>query len=182
LFKKILSRICTCHPPRESSNQEACGEWAPQSQVPTYRDLHAHRYMVVVTPLIILPSHCCSHRIDDKCEIGTIIRALYNFSKPAVTAVRYPIRAGKFSNSHVPIRDWIVCAAGRFIPIHTSSEAKRSFLRGPQQSEWMQNSPQKHSVLQVICCSADKDMSINGYNRIETPKNRLFLVDRRIHT
>jgi hypothetical protein len=43
ITKKILSRICTCHPPRESSNQEACGEWAPQSRVPTYRDLHAHR-------------------------------------------------------------------------------------------------------------------------------------------
>ena len=29
IVKKILFGIRTCHPSRESSNQEACGEWAP---------------------------------------------------------------------------------------------------------------------------------------------------------
>jgi hypothetical protein len=37
IVKKILSRICTCHPPRESSNQEACGEWAPRSRVNSFK-------------------------------------------------------------------------------------------------------------------------------------------------
>ena len=64
-----------------------------------------------------------------------VIRVLYNFSKPAVTAVSYPIRAGKFSDSHVHTPDWIVRRAGRFKPIHTSLEAVRSSPRGPNQSE-----------------------------------------------
>ena len=71
----------------------------------------------MVIPFINLPSRNCFRRIDDKCGVGTIIRVLYNFSKVAVTAVTYPIRASEFSNSHVPIPDWIVCGAGRFTPI-----------------------------------------------------------------
>jgi len=38
-------------------------------------------------------------------------------SKPAATAVSYPIRAGIICYSHVRIPDWIVCGAGRFTPI-----------------------------------------------------------------
>jgi hypothetical protein len=78
----------------------------------------------------------CKIRVDKQLlapEEGCIM----NFSKPAVTAVSYPIRAGKFSNSHVPIPDWIECGAGRFTPIHTSLEIVRS-PRGPRQSEWRQ--------------------------------------------
>jgi hypothetical protein len=131
-----------------------------------------NRYLVM-TPFIILPSHCCSRRIDDKCEIGTIIRVLYNFSKPAVTAVSYPIKAGEISNSHVPIPDWIECGTGRFIPIHTRLEIVRS-PRGPRQSEWRQISTWKHSTLHVCCYSSDKDMSVDRYNQIATPKIAYF--------
>jgi len=113
----------------------------PPPWVPTYRDLHAHRYSVV-TPFINLTSHYRFHRIDDKCGIRMIIRILCNILKPAVTAVRRPIRAGKFSNSHV---DSIDCGAGRFTPIHTSLEAVRS-PRSPHQSEWRQKSLCKHST------------------------------------
>jgi len=109
-----------------------CG-MGPPPWVPTYHGLHAHQYSVV-TKFINLPSHYCFRRIDDKCEIVTIIRALYNLSKPAVSAVIYPITAGKFSNSQIPSPDWIDCGAGRFTPIHTSLQAVSS-PRGPHQSE-----------------------------------------------
>jgi hypothetical protein len=110
-----------------------------------------------------------------------IIRVLHNLSKPAVIAVSYPIRAGKFSNSNVPIPDWIECGAGRFTPIHTSLEVVRS-PRGPRQSEWRQKLLSMESTLHVFCCSADKDMSINRSNRIATPRNTLFLLDRGMNT
>jgi len=70
----------------------------------------------MVIPFINLPSRNCFRRIDDKCEVGTIICVLYNISKAAVTAVAYPMSAGKFSNSHVPFPDWIDYGAGRFKP------------------------------------------------------------------
>jgi len=44
-LKKILSLLRTCHPSRESSNQEACGEWAPH---PGYLPITAY------TPIRIL--------------------------------------------------------------------------------------------------------------------------------
>jgi hypothetical protein len=142
IVKNILSWIRNCHPSGESCKQEACWEWAPPPWVSTYRHLHAHRFnrYSEVTPFINLPSRNCFRRIDDKCEIGTIIRVLYNFSKAAVIAVTYPIRAGKFSNSHVPIPDWIDCGVGRFTPIDISFEAIRSSQRGPHQSEWRKTS------------------------------------------
>ena len=63
--------------------------------------------------------------MDDKSGIGTVSHHLYTCSHPAVTAVRYPIRAGK-----ILIRpthsDWIVCGASRFTPIHSSLEALRN--------------------------------------------------------
>ena len=122
-----------------------------------------------MTPFINLPSHFCFRRIDDKCEIVTIIRALYNFSKPAVSSVSYPITAGKFYNSQIPIPDWIDCGAGRFTPIHTSLQAVSS-PRGTHQSEWRQNLLCKHSPLHMLCCFDDKEMSINRYNRIAIKK------------
>ena len=140
----------------------------PPPWVPTYHGLHAHQYSVVTT-FINLPSHYCFRRMNDKCEIVTIIRALYKFSKPAVSAVRYPITAGKFSNSKIPIPDWIDCGAGRFTPIHTSLQAVSS-PRGPHQSEWRQNLLCKHCTLHVLCCFDDKEMSINRYNRIAIKK------------
>ena len=142
--------------------------------------LQANQYSVV-TPFINLLSHYCFRRVEDKCRIGMIIHVLYNFSKPAVTAVSYSIRVGKFSNSLVPIPDWIDHGAGRFTPIHTSVEAVRSPL-GPHQPEWRQNLLCKHSTLNVFCCSNDKDMLINRYNWIATPKNSLFLLDTKINT
>jgi hypothetical protein len=69
-----------------------------------------------------------------------VTRILYICSKPAVTAISKPIRAGKFYNSHLPIRDWIVCGAGQFTPICTSLEAVWSSLCGPHHTEWRQNS------------------------------------------
>ena len=134
-----------------------------------------------MTPFINLPSHYYFRRIDDKCEIVTIIPALYNFSKPAVSAVSYPITAGNFSNSRVLIPDWIDCVAGQFTPIHTSLQAVSS-PRGPHQSEYRQNLLWKHSTLHILCCFDDKDMSINRYNRIVTQKNALFPLDRRMNT
>ena len=135
----------------------------------------------MVTAFINLPSNYCFRRIDDKCEIVTIIRALYKFSKPAVSAVSYPITAGNFSNSRVLIPDWIHCGAGQFTPIHTSLQAVSS-PRGPHQSEYRQNLLWKHSTLHILCCFDDKDMSINRYNRIATQKNALFPLDRRMNT
>ena len=87
----------------------------------------------------------------------------------AVTAVAYPMSAGKFSNSHVPIPDWIDYGAGRFTHIHISLDAVRSSPRGPHQSEWRQTSLCKQSTLNVFCFSAEEDVSINRYNRIATP-------------
>jgi len=49
----------------------------------------------------------------------------YNISKPAVTAVSYPLRVGKIFTSHVPIPDRLAYGADRFTPIHTSLEAVR---------------------------------------------------------
>jgi hypothetical protein len=111
----------------------------PPPWVPTYHGLHAHQYSVV-SPFINLPSNYCFRRIDDKCEtgIGTISGILYNFSKPTVSAVSYPIRAGNLSNSRVPIPDWVTCGAGRFKPINTILQAVRS-PRGPHQFEWSKN-------------------------------------------
>jgi len=51
----------------------------------------------------------------------------------AASLVSQPGRAGKFSNSHVLIPDWIAFVAGRFARIHPSFEAGVS-LRGPPQS------------------------------------------------
>jgi hypothetical protein len=140
--------------------------------VSTYRHLHAHlfNWYLEVTPFINLPSRNCFRRIDDKCEIGTIIHVLYNISKAVVTAVTYPIRAGKFSNSHVPIPDWIHCGTGRFTPIDISFETVRSSQRGPHQSECRKTSLCNHSTLYVFCCSADEDISINKYNRYNDTK------------
>jgi len=92
----------------------------------------------MVTPLINLPFLCSFRRIDDNCGIATVIHALNNFSKSAVTDLSYPVRAGKSLNSHVPIPEWMVCGASRFAPIHTSLEAVRS-PSGPHQSERRQN-------------------------------------------
>jgi len=88
--------------------------------------------------------------------------------------VLYPIRAGNYSKSRVPIPDWTDCGAGRFTPIYTSLKAVRSSLRGPHQSDWSQYSLCKHSTLHVFCCSLGKDMSINRNNRIATPKKSLI--------
>jgi hypothetical protein len=90
---------------------------------------------------------------------------------------KLPNMSRKFFKSCVPIPDWIDCGVGRFTPTHTSLQAVSS-LRGPHQSEWKQNLPCKHRTLHVLCCFDDKDMSVNRYNRIATPKNRLFLLDR----
>jgi hypothetical protein len=54
----------------------------------------------------------------------------------AASLVSQPVRAGKFSNSHVLIPDWIALVASRFAPIHPSFKAGgvlcevRTSLRG----------------------------------------------------
>ena len=145
------------HPEKVASRKHV-GNGPTPPWVTTYRHLHAHRFnrYSVLIPFINLPSRNCFRGIDDKCEIGTVIRVLYNVSKAAVTAVAYPMSAGKFSNSHVPIPDWIDYGAGRFTPIHISLYAVRSSPRGPHQSEWRQTSLCKYSTLNVFCCSAEE--------------------------
>ena len=97
-----------------------------------------------------------------------IISVLYNFSKPAVTAVSYPIRAGKFSNSQYPF----LIGAGQFIPIHSSLEAVWSSPRGPHQSKWRENSLRKHGTLQVFCCHYVLPTNIHSHTKF-----RLFIFD-----
>ena len=98
-------------------------------------------------------------------------------------ALSQPIRSIRFSNSHVPIPDWIVCRAGRFIPIHTSLEAKRSPPGGPHQTEWRENLLCKHSTLNVFCCCNDKKMSIDRQMHTHSyTKKSLIFIDRRINT
>ena len=76
------------HPEKVASRKHV-GNGPTPPWVTTYRHLHAHRFnrYSVLIPFINLPSRNCFRGIDDKCEIGTVIRVLYNVSKAAVTAV-----------------------------------------------------------------------------------------------
>jgi len=92
----------TCHPSSESSNQEVWEESHGE-----YHDAYLISYVALpfyvfkgIVFFIKLPVPF--HLMDDKSGIVTVGRHLYTFPQPAVTAVRYPIRVGKISNSPYP--------------------------------------------------------------------------------
>jgi len=144
--------------------------WSPT--LPTFQVLKSHAALpfdVFTGIIVFINLPVPFHWKDDKYGIGMVIRVLYNFSKPAVTAVSYPIRAGKFSNSPVPIPDWIVCAAGQFNPL-TQAWRLYGVLRAVCTNLSAGNT---RSADTALCTCFDAPViktSINRYNPIATPK------------
>jgi len=97
--QKILFRIWTCHLSSESSNQEVWEEYLGDSHDAYLISHVALPFDVFKGIVFFIKLPVPFHLMDGKSGIGTVSRHLYTCSQPAVTAVSYPIRAGKISNS-----------------------------------------------------------------------------------
>ena len=86
---KKSNSVLSCHPSSGSSNQEVCGERGlPHClHFKCWNPTLPYVSMFSKTTVVFINLSSSFRWTDDRSGIGTAIRVLYNFSKPAVTAV-----------------------------------------------------------------------------------------------